>query len=98
MRCIIKCLFHTIRIIIIATNFTELKSGLKQYLDNVEEYNETLIIKRGKGRGSVILSLDEYNSIMETVHLLKSKPNADRLFESIKQMEKGEAFEKKTHC
>jgi len=55
-------------------------------LDNVEENNETLIIKRGMGKGTVLISLEEYNAIMETMHLLSSKANADRLYESIKQM------------
>jgi len=74
----------------IAANFTEFRTDLKKYLDNVEENNETLIIKRKSGKGTVMISLDEYNSILETVHLLKSKANADRLFESIKQMKDGE--------
>jgi len=63
-------------------------------LDEVEENNETLIIKRKTGKGTVIISLDEYNSIMETVHLLSSKTNADRLFESIQQMKDGKSFTK----
>ena len=50
----------------------------------------SLIIKRKSGKGAVMISLDEYNSIMETVHLLSSKANADRLYESIQQMKKGE--------
>jgi len=73
----------------IAANYTEFRISLKKYLDNVEENNETLIIKRGTGKGTVMISLDEYNSIMETVHLLSSKANADRLYESIKQMKGG---------
>ncbi len=40
-----------------------------------------------------MILLDEYNSIMETVHLLSSKANADRLYESIMQMKKGETIE-----
>jgi antitoxin YefM len=70
----------------IAANYTEFRTRLKKYLDNVEENNETLIIKRGMGKGTVLISLEEYNAIMETMHLLSSKANADRLYESIKQM------------
>ena len=70
----------------IAANYTEFRTGLKKFLDTVENNNETLIIKRGSGKGTVMISLSEYNSIMETLHLLSSKANANRLYESIKQM------------
>jgi antitoxin YefM len=79
----------------IAANYTEFRNELKNYLDNVEFNNETLIIKRGSGRGTVLISLDEYNSIMETLHLLKSKKNAKRLFESIEQMKTGKKAQHK---
>jgi len=79
----------------LAANFTEFRTGLKKFLDNVENNNETLIIKRGAGKGAVMMSLDEYNSIMETLHLLNSKTNADRLYESIKQMREGKVVRKK---
>jgi len=78
----------------LAANFTEFRTELKNYLDKVEDNNETLIIKRKTGKGTVVISLDEYNSIMETVHLLSSKANADRLHESIQQMKAGERVEK----
>lgn len=77
----------------IAANYTEFRTDLKKYLDEVEENHETLIIKRGTGKGTVMISLEEYNSIMETVHLLSSRKNADRLFESIRQMKEGETIE-----
>ena len=73
----------------IAANFSEFRTQLKKYLDSVEDNNETLIVKRKTGKGTVMISLDEYNSIMETVHLLSSKTNADRLYESIRQMKEG---------
>ena len=79
----------------IAANYTEFRTGLKKFLDNVEENNETLIIKRGAGKGAVLISLDEYNSIMETLHLLNSKANADRLYKSIDQMKKGKVVRKR---
>lgn len=78
-----------------AANFTEFRTSLKKFLDNVVNNNETLIIKRGSGKGAVMMSLDEYNSIMETLHLLNSKANADRLYESIKQMKEGNVVRNK---
>jgi len=78
----------------LAANFTEFRTRLKKYLDDVEENDETLIVKRKSGNGTVLISLKEYNSIMETVHLLSSRKNAARLFESIRQMKTGEGIEK----
>jgi antitoxin YefM len=79
----------------IAANFSEFRSELKKYLDSVEDNNETLVIKRKTGKGTVMISLDEYNSIMETMHLLSSKKNADRLYESIEQMKAGQKVQPK---
>jgi len=73
----------------IAANFSEFRSSLKRFLDSVEDDNETLIVKRKIGKGAVGISLEEYNSIMETLHLLSSKKNADRIYESINQVKNG---------
>jgi len=78
----------------LAANYSEFRSDLKRFLDSVEKDNETLIIKRSKGKGAVMISLDEYNSIMETLHLLSSKANADRLYESMKQIKNGKGIQK----
>jgi antitoxin YefM len=79
----------------IAANYTEFRTALKKYLDEVENNHETLIIKRGTGKGTVLLSLEEYNSIMETIHLLGSKANAKRLYESINQVKSGKVVRNK---
>ena len=79
----------------LAANYTEFRTNLKKFLDTVESENETLIIKRSSGKGTVMISLDEYNSIMETVHLLSSKSNTDRLYDSIKQMKAGDTVNEK---
>ena len=78
----------------IATNYSVFRINLKKFLDAVEDSNETLVIKRATGKGSVMISLDEYNSLMETVHLLSSKKNADLLYESMQQMREGKTVEK----
>ncbi|MFB0909113.1 MAG: antitoxin YefM [Spirosomataceae bacterium] len=72
-----------------AVNYSEFRNGLKGYLDSVEDDNEMLIIKRKTGKGSVLISMDEYNSMQETLHLLSSRKNAQRLYESIEQLKAG---------
>ena len=78
----------------IAANYTEFRTNLKSFLDKVEFDNEVLIIKRGSGNGTVMMSLSEYNSVMETLYLLGTKANAERLRESIQQMKNGEILRK----
>jgi antitoxin YefM len=77
----------------IAVNFTEFRNNLKKYLDAVEENEDTLIITRSKGRGAVVLSMAEYNSLKETMHLLGTRNNALHLYESMKQAEEGQLVE-----
>jgi len=72
-----------------AANYSELRAGLKRYLDEVEDNNDTLIIKRSTGKGTILISLEEYNSMNEYIHLLSSRANADRLYESIRQIKEG---------
>ncbi len=76
----------------IAPNYSEFRTGLKKYLDQVEHNHETLIVKRGSGKGTVVISLEEYNSIMETIHVLRSKKNADHLYQSIRQIKEGKVI------
>lgn len=78
-----------IRTNMIVVNYSEFRESLRNLLDRVENDHEILVVKRRKGKGSVLISLDEYNSLMETVHLLSSKANADRIYESMQQMKEG---------
>lgn len=76
----------------LVANYSEFRKGLKEYLDNVENNNETLIIKRSTQKSSVLISLSEYNSMMETMHLLSNKANANHLYNSLEQVRNGETF------
>jgi antitoxin YefM len=78
----------------LSANVTDFRKEMKRYLDLVTEDYETLIINRGKGKGVVMISLDEYNSLMETMYLLSSKANADSLHKSVNQYEKGQFSER----
>jgi antitoxin YefM len=74
-------------------NYTELRDKLKSNLDMVCEDHETLIIHRPGGKSVVMMSLDEYNSQKETEYLLSSPKNAERLLQSIKNIEEGKTIE-----
>jgi antitoxin YefM len=57
------------------------------------EDHETLIVHRPGGKSVVMMSLDEYNSQKETEYLLSSPKNAERLLNSIKNIEEGKTIE-----
>lgn len=69
-----------------AVNYSELRQNLKSNLDAVTDNNDLLIVHRSKGKSIVIMSLDEYSSIEETLHLLRSKENRQRLESAIENI------------
>jgi antitoxin YefM len=74
-------------------NYTNLRNKLKVVLDTVIDNNETVIINRGN-KNAVIISLDEYNSWQETMYLLSTKANRDRLEQAIQRDQNNEYLKK----
>ena len=70
-------------------SFTEARNGLKAVLDSVVNDADTTVITRRDSEDAVVMSLDYYNSLMETVHLLRSPNNAAHLNRSIAQYRAG---------
>ncbi len=66
-------------------SFTEARNSLKAVLDNVINDADTTVITRRDSEDAVVMSLDYYNSLMETVHLLRSPANSEHLNRSIEQ-------------
>ena len=85
---------YKINDIMLTTTISDFRKDIKQYLDRVTENFETLIINRGKDRGVVIMSLDEYNSLNATYHELSSKTNEKRLDSAIEKLRTGSSFQK----
>ncbi|MGI9278112.1 MAG: type II toxin-antitoxin system Phd/YefM family antitoxin [Endozoicomonas sp.] len=75
-------------------SYSEARNNLKSVLDQVVEDARHTIIHRRDGEDAVIMSLESYNSIMETLHLLSSPNNARRLNESIEQIRAGQIIKK----
>ncbi|MFY8188592.1 MAG: type II toxin-antitoxin system Phd/YefM family antitoxin [Flavobacterium sp.] len=76
------------------TTVSDFRKDIKNYLDLVTKNFETLIINRGKDAGIVVMSLDEYNSLMATQHELSSRKNELRLDAAIEKLKKGAHFSK----
>ncbi|MCB1714399.1 MAG: type II toxin-antitoxin system prevent-host-death family antitoxin [Candidatus Competibacteraceae bacterium] len=74
-------------------NFSDARNRLKNVLDQVADDADYTIITRRDAEDAVVMSLDQFNSLMETVHLLKSPANAAHLARSIKQYRAGETDE-----
>lgn len=70
-------------------SFTEARNSLKSVLDSVVNDADTAVITRRDSEDAVVMSLDYYNSLMETVHLLRSPTNAAHLNRSIEQFKAG---------
>ena len=74
--------------------FTEARNKLKTVLDQTVDDADYTIITRRDADDAVVMSLDYFNSLLETVHLLKSPANAAHLERSIKQYKQGRVTEK----
>lgn len=78
----------------IAINFTELRKSLKKNLDLACESHETVVIQRANDKSVVLVSLEDYNSMLETAYLFGTKANANRLMASINQIGGGNKLKK----
>jgi len=72
-------------------NFSEARNNLRAVIDRVVEDADVTVIARRDAPDAVLMSLDHYNSLMETVHLLGSPANAAHLAKSIAQARAGQA-------
>lgn len=67
--------------------YQEARANVKKLLNQVHENSETITIVRKNGRNAVIMPEQEYNRLMETMYLLQSPKNAERLLDSVRQLQ-----------
>jgi antitoxin YefM len=77
-----------------AISYTAARENLASTMDRVCNDRDPVIITRNRNQAVVMLSLDDYESLQETVYLLRSPANAKRLFDSIEAAEKGNLIKK----
>ena len=72
---------------------SETRANLKSVLDRVVADKAPIAITRQKGEGVVMISQSEWESIEETLYLLRSPRNAARLLDAIRGLDAGEGEE-----
>jgi antitoxin YefM len=77
-------------------SYSELRTNLASYMDQVCDDRAPLLVTRQNARSVVLISEEDYEGLMETVHLLKSPSNAARLLRSIAQADQGKLTERDT--
>lgn len=75
-------------------SYTELRGNLAAYMEAVCDERSALVVTRQNARSVVLISEEEYEGLMETVHLLKSPANATRLLRSIKEADDGKLIKR----
>lgn len=75
-------------------SYTDARSRLKELMDRVVDDMTQVVITRQKADSVVMVSLDDWNAISETLHLLSSPRNAERLHSAIRQLDAGKGRER----
>lgn len=71
------------------TTISKFRKNTKDYFDQVIEDKDTLLITRSDGQTVVVMTLDDYNSKIETDYLNSSEANRKHLEKSIAQAHAG---------
>lgn len=69
--------------------YSAVRGNLSKTMDRVCDDHVPVIITRKTARPVIMISLEDYQALEETAYLLRSPKNAQRLLESIKQLEEG---------
>lgn len=75
-------------------SYSDSRAHYAEMLNTVANDREEVIITRAGHEPVVVVSLADYESLKETVYLLKSPANARRLLASIEQLENGEGTQR----
>lgn len=74
-------------------SYTDLRKNLKEYLNDVIENYEPVVISRRNGSGAVLISMDEYNSLKETEYIMSSERTMSDIHQSELEISEGKGIE-----
>jgi antitoxin YefM len=74
--------------------YSDARAGLKSLMDRVVQDKQEIVVTRKKGESVVVVSLETWNAVNETLHLLSTPKNTSRLRASIAQLDAGTGEER----
>ncbi|PWU76551.1 prevent-host-death protein [Ochrobactrum sp. POC9] len=74
--------------------YSDARSQLKSVMDRAIHDQQEVVVTRKKGESVVVVSLETWNAVNETLHLLSTPKNAARLRASIAQLDAGSGEER----
>ena len=74
--------------------YTDARASLKDVMDRAINDHQEVVITRRKGEAVVVVSLEDWSSINETLHLLSTPENAERLRRSLAELDAGKGVER----
>ena len=81
-----------------AITYTSARENLASTMDRVcEDRAPVTITRSGKDQAVVMLSLEEYEQLEETAHLLRSPANVRRLMSAVEGLAKGRGKARKVN-
>lgn len=70
-------------------SFSEARANFKAVMDHVVDDRAPVIVTRQKAEAVVMVSLSDWNAMAETLHLVSTPANADRLRDAVRQLDAG---------
>lgn len=74
----------------LAVNYSELRNNLKDYCDRAVDNIETVLVTRKDNRNVVVISLEEYNNLVENSYIMSDPEYYKELVKRAKDVENGE--------
>jgi len=69
----------------LSVNYSTIRNNFKAYCDKATDNNETVIVTRKDEKNIVIMSLEQYNSIMKAARNAEYLAKIDRSMEQLSQ-------------
>ncbi len=74
-------------------SFSDARANFKAVMDHVIDDRAPVMVTRQKAEAVVMVSLSDWNAMAETLHLVSTPANSERLRKAVRQLDQDEGSE-----